>query len=233
MSRETSAGATVPVTLVSGGIKTMNITKYFEMLIDWKQLPAYRIEPRIDSFIGFYLPGLLNHYFSDKIIGVIPEFPLRLGTIHPEHNEKNFAQRSYKVDFYALSDCGKNYFVEVKTNSSSRRDKQDKYLHLSTKVGMKNIVEGVIQISKVSSYKIKYNYLKAKLSDLGLIDDLDNFSGKSEKIEILYVQPKRLYSDEGKLVIDFAYISDWLSSEYPNNQFALEFSDTIKKWMAD
>jgi len=29
---------------------------YFEMMKDWKKLPAYRAEPRIDSLVGYYLP---------------------------------------------------------------------------------------------------------------------------------------------------------------------------------
>ena len=60
----------------------MNPQTYFDMLIDWKQLPAYKLEPRIDSLVGYYLPDILNEFLGEKIVGGIPELPLRLGTIH-------------------------------------------------------------------------------------------------------------------------------------------------------
>ena len=78
----------------------MEWNKYFEMLQDWKLLPAYRAEPRIDSFIGYYLKEILSDKLKDQINGIIPEFPLRLGTINPNINDKNYADRSYKVDFF-------------------------------------------------------------------------------------------------------------------------------------
>ena len=80
----------------------MNPQAYFDMLIDWKQLPAYKLEPRIDSLVGYYLPDILNEFLGDKIVGMIPELPLRKGTLYPELEGSRQADLSTKVDFYAL-----------------------------------------------------------------------------------------------------------------------------------
>ena len=69
---------------------------------------------------------ILNDFLDEEIRMIIPELPIRLGTVKPEYNDKNFAERSYKVDFFAV---GKevNYLIEFKSDSNSRREKQDDY----------------------------------------------------------------------------------------------------------
>ena len=64
--------------------------------------------------------------------------PLRLGTLQVKeiHKEKKYADLSYKVDFYLLGESGKNYFVEFKTDSGSRNQKQDDYLEKAEEVKM-------------------------------------------------------------------------------------------------
>ena len=103
--------------------------------------------------------------------GIIPEFPIRLGTINSKHEKTTYADRSYKVDFFLKSKLGNNYFVEFKTDSSSRRDKQDWYLMEANNKGMQKIVDGIVRIASVSSYKKKYNHLLSKLKQLKLLND--------------------------------------------------------------
>lgn len=57
------------------------INSYFDLLEDWKLLPAYKLETRIDSLIGFALPQILEQALGVKIGHVIPELPLRKGSI--------------------------------------------------------------------------------------------------------------------------------------------------------
>jgi hypothetical protein len=61
----------------------MNWNEYFEMMKDWKKLPAYKAEPRIDSLVGFYLKDALTDFLGVEIIGIIPELPIRLATVKP------------------------------------------------------------------------------------------------------------------------------------------------------
>lgn len=211
----------------------MNPKAYFDMLIDWKQLPAYKLEPRIDSLVGYYLPDILKDYLGDEIVGVVPELPLRLGTIHPHLNEEKCAEKSYKVDFYALGSSGIHYFIEMKSDSSSRRDSQDDYLRKSVELGIDKIVAGIMCISRASSYKKKYGYLKDKLRGLGLLDDQDQFAGSCDTVKVVYVQPRMLDGDESHDVIDFKYIAEWLTVNCGDNEFAEGLAGALKNWAGD
>ena len=196
------------------------------MMKDWKQLPAYKAEPRIDSLVGFYLPEIISEFCNEKIIGIVPEFPIRLATIDKKHEGTNYADRSYKVDFYLLSAEGKNYFIEFKTDSGSRRDKQDWYLRESRRKGIKLLVEGVKKIASVSSYKKKYNHLINKLTILGLLDEKGNFSGQDDEVMIIYVQPNEKYNSDDT-VVSFSWIANWLETKYPNEPFEKALSETL------
>ncbi len=208
----------------------MDWNSYFMLLSDWKKLPAYKAEPRIDSLIGYYLQQIVADYCHESIIGIIPELPLRLGTLKPEYNNTNFADRSYKVDFYLLNSNGINYLIEFKTDQGSRREKQDRYLNEAKSVKMKTLVNGICQIARVSSFKKKYDHLLSKLSCLGLIDNEGNYSGKSEIVEIIYVQPQNTEGNNGNKCINFGWISNWMKQTYGNSEFELAFSSILKEW---
>jgi hypothetical protein len=149
----------------------MNWKKYFEMMIDWKKLPAYKAEPRIDSLIGYFLQDILEEYFEEKIETIIPELPIRLGTVRPELENTKYAERSYKVDFFAVGNNDTNYLVEFKTDTNSRRLKQDEYLINSKKLGTSKLINGILMnmsAELMRSYdnngeeRIKVNYIPKK-----------------------------------------------------------------------
>jgi len=214
----------------------MNWKEYFTMMEDWKRFPAYKAEPRIDSLFGFYLKTMATEFLEDNIEGIIPELPIRLGTVKPHHNATPFADRSYKVDFYLLGSSGKNYFVEFKTDSSSRRDKQDQYLQESQEKGMASIVDGILKIQNATSYKYKHKYahLVECLQGLGLISNERKYSGKSSEIEIIYVQPQpRKGLDETSRIIDFKWVAQWLKNTYGHQQFESAFSEALIHWAND
>lgn len=205
----------------------MDWKQYFEMMSDWKRLPAYKAEPRVDSLIGFYLKDIISEHCNETIIGIVPELPIRLGTVKPDLNGTIYADRSYKVDFYLLASSGINYLVEFKTDSGSRREKQDLYLQQAKAVNMEALVRGISQIAKVSSYKNKYNHLLGKLEDLKLIDNNHTFIGKSADVEIIYVQPHITEKDN---CICFKDIADWMRKKYGDSEFELELANTLEKW---
>jgi hypothetical protein len=209
----------------------MDWMKYFEMMKDWKKLPAYRAEPRIDSLVGYYLPSFATDFLRDEIKGIIPEFPIRRATVKPEHEGTNFADRSYKVDFYLLGASGKNYFVEFKTDTRSLRDKQNKYLSEAKDCGMRSIVEGVSKIAKVSPYREKYKHLLSKLHRLGILDENGTYSGKSDEIQVVFVQPNN--KDGNEKCIDFEWISGWLLTNYPGSEFETNLGNALEDWAND
>ena len=209
----------------------MNWKEYFEMMADWKRLPAYRAEPRIDSLIGYFLPQLATDYFKDQIVGIIPELPIRLATVKPRHEKTDYADRSYKVDFYLLGASGINYFVEFKTDSGSRRKKQDTYLSEAQSVGMAGIVDGIRRIYRVSSYKHKYDHLLNKLSRIGILDETGQFSGSSSEIRIVFVQPNNRLGDQN--CIDFQWISKWLERRSVQEGFESHLASALMNWSND
>jgi len=206
----------------------MDWNEYFKMMIDWKKLPAYRAEPRIDSLIGYYLKDILSSRLGDQITGIIPEFPLRLGTVNPAINDKNYADRSYKVDFLAIGSEGKNYLVEFKTDGKSLRPDQDKYLIQSEKIGTMKIIDGVIKISEVSSYKVKYKHLLDKIHGFGLIDEMKKYTGLNPAMKKIYVIPyNRTNSPD---TIDFKDIVEWVEKKSDKDSFELELMKTLQIW---
>jgi len=216
----------------------MNWTEYFKMMEDWKRLPAYKAEPRIDSLIGFYLPQIVSDFLKTDTIkekGIIPELPLRLGTLQVKeiHKEKKYADLSYKVDFYLLGESGKNYFIEFKTDSGSRNQKQDDYLEKAEEVKMAAIVHGILQIASATSfnYKHKYEHLISKLKELELISENNEYTGKTDLIKVIYVQPRKDGTEE--TVIDFECISNWLKENHRDSEYDVALSNTLKTWSKD
>ncbi|OQA03282.1 MAG: hypothetical protein BWY69_00552 [Planctomycetes bacterium ADurb.Bin401] len=184
------------------------INKVFDRMDLWRHLPNYQLERRADLFFSLYLPEVLKSKLGIEINPVIiPEFPVRIGTIYPNIP----IDKSYKIDYVCFSqDTKKVLFVELKTESMSRREAQDKYLSASCKVGFASLVEGLIKIFKVTSSKRKYFNLLNLLLQAGFIEipeqmflkiqknNLHGINALADRIkildcpnesEIVYVQP--------------------------------------------
>ena len=101
----------------------------FDRMDSWRHLPNYQLERRADLFFSLYLSEVLNaklgFHVKDQII---PEFPVRIGTIYPDIP----IDKSYKIDYVLLSaDSDKAILVELKTEGLSRREnKTNTFLHL-------------------------------------------------------------------------------------------------------
>jgi hypothetical protein len=205
----------------------MDFVKYFNILMDWKKLPAYKLEPRIDSFIGYYLTELISHYKRNRIIDIIPEFPIRKKTVF----ETFSGERSFKVDFLAISNDNPNYLVEFKTDLYSRRKKQDEYLFKAQEKKLGALINGIKYIYKATAYKNKYDHLINKLKQLSLINDNLEFIGKNEEIEIIYIQPSNDKNENN--IIDFKQISSYLNNRDNIDIFEKELSNALLEWIND
>jgi hypothetical protein len=220
----------------------MDWEKYFEFLIDWKKLPAYRLEPRIDSFIGYYLqdmiPDIVSKYKKEilpsvevgviEVIEVIPEFPIRQKTIDPIKHEKS-GERSNKVDFLLITKEEPNFLVEVKSDSKSRRPEQDEDLKKAREIGLDGLLNGIKHILEKTDEQDKY---------LHLISKLKKFSGINKRIEILYIQPSNKEKCTG--IIDYNKIVEWFNSrekkhksENTNELFEVYFKNALSEWAND
>ena len=134
---------------------------------EWRHLPNYQLERRADLFFSLYLPEVLSEKLGFPVLDrIIPEFPVRIGTIYPDIP----IDKSYKLDYVALAaDAGKAILVELKTEGMSRRDKQDNYLQAACDVGFKALVEGVIEIFCATNAKRKYFVLLDLMESMELI----------------------------------------------------------------
>lgn len=202
------------------------INELFDNLDSWRHLPAYQLERRADIFISIYLADILCQHFGVTIDGLIPEFPVRIGTIY-----ENGDNKSFKIDYLArVKDSNRLYFVELKTDQSSRRDTQDQYLERARQVGFAELLEGLRQIYRATNSKKKYRCLLEELQDLGFLHLEHNSSFEIipavYDIEIVYIQPNDPYGLNN--VITFKEVAEIV--ERHRDAFSLRFADSLLLW---
>ncbi len=206
-----------------------HINDIFDKLDAWRHLPAYQLERRADIFFAIYLPDLLTYKFGVTIEGVIPEFPIRVGTTSPKLD----INRSFKVDYLAKA-AGTNqvFLVELKTDWHARREKQDWYLEKAREVGMVGLLEGLKKILRPPKSKKKYRHLLGWLQEMGFIAGVD---GKTFQVvpadydvEIVYIQPNNL--DGQSHVITFQEVSDVVKNR--EDELSMRFSKSLLEWAA-
>ena len=147
-----------------------------------------------------HVSTLLEHKYDTEVAGLVPEFPVRIGTIDPNSD----SNQSYKIDYLAKARAAdKVFFVELKTDPRSRRSKQDWYLERAKEVGMVNLLEGLDIIYHVTSARQKYRSLFAELDRLGFVqvgeDGKYRSSKKEYEVQIVYIQPHNPKGDENIL----------------------------------
>ena len=202
----------------------------FNTLDKWRHFPNYQLERRADIFFALYLPLILKTKGIKDIKCVIPEFPIRIGEI----NDDVDINKSYKIDYLVIHGNNQVKFVELKTDDSSRRNSQDKYLKESKKKGFKTLLHGLIKIFKATKYKKKYRFLVDELVEAGALEKFNNTYTVSSTDyideEIIYIQPNN--SDNKPDVIDFKRIANKLR-ELADDGVAQRFSKSLIKWADD
>ncbi|MHB8136076.1 MAG: hypothetical protein ACYDH1_17850 [Anaerolineaceae bacterium] len=203
-----------------------HINELFDNLDSWRHLPAYQLERRADIFFSIYMADIFFHHFGAPIAGLIPEFPVRVGTIY-----ENAINKSFKIDYLArVKDSDRLFFVELKTDPGSRRDAQDQYLERAKQVGFDALLGGLRQIFQATNSKKKYMCLLEKIQDLGFIRL--GHSGAFEiipteyDIEIVYIHPNNPYESDN--VITFHEVAEIVKSH--GDAFSLRFAESLLLW---
>lgn len=220
--------------------------RIFDLLDDWRHLPDYQLERRADIFFAACLPEFLSsHLKLDIRPSLVPEFPVRIGTIYPAIR----SNQSCKIDYLALDASGRRaVFVELKTDSSSRREKQDDYLRAAREIGLPALLDGVLKIVCASDHKHKYCCLLRLLEKHGLITlppNLDdalrspqyasavnaclpdvNIAALNPSIDVLYLQPVAKLPDE----IGFEELASWLDGH--GGSLSSRFATSLRTWAA-
>ena len=160
---------------------------------------------------------------------LIPEFPIHIPTI----DTKIRANLSFKIDYLAIQDKPIGLvFVELKTDSRSRREKQDLYLVRAQEIGMARLIAGLRRIYVASSSRDKYENLLGELSSAGLI--VLKSKGKFEPVpdlprpEILYIQPSKDAS--AKNVFSFNEMADLITNT--GDSLSMRFAQSLREWVA-
>ena len=147
------------------------VADVFGLLDEWRHLPAYRLESSVAPFFALFLREVLSAKLGVELHPVvIPEFPLRKGTLYADRSNQSF-----NVDYVAFSqDDQKAYLVELKTDMGSRRDDQSCYLVKARDVGIRKLVCDIKLLAKASDKKPKYVHLLHLLSKVGVISIPNN-----------------------------------------------------------
>jgi hypothetical protein len=219
------------------------IKQLFDRMDTWRHLPNYQLERRADLFFSLYLPEMLETKLGFPVQqDLIPEFPVRIGTIYP-HIHTN---KSFKIDYVAFSqNADKVVFVELKTDGASRRTKQDRYLEAARDTGLAALLEGLMTIFRASDSKRKYFHLLDRLAQLGLLEipdsmreivsgtDLEGINDMSREVritcsptshDIVYLQP----TDNSPVIISFDEFKGVVARH--NDILSQRFAQSLAEW---
>ena len=135
-----------------------------------------------------------------------------------------------------MTECHKNLFIEFKSDSNSRNDKQDRYLEGAIGKGMKKVLGGIIDLASVSTYEEKYQYLLGTLHNFGLVKrENGNIhpTPRYSKIDRIYIQPHELKGDDPKNTIYYQTLADSISRCYKGSELMERFASSIMEWSTD
>ena len=231
----------------------------FNRLDAWRHLPNYQLERRSDIFFSLYLPEVLEQKLGFPVLeDLIPEFPVHIETIYGIKTDK-----SYKIDYVAFSkSLDRAVFVELKTDNSSRRPGQDKYLSKARDVGLSKLLEGLKKIFIASTAKRKYFCLFECLEQVGFVvipermkvimnssnlQDINELAQEIEphkvpaEIHLVYVQPTHTTKE---ISVNENYKSGYKPTVITFHDFAeivkrheepisKRFATSLNKWESD
>lgn len=222
------------------------VSAIFDRMDDWRHLPSYQLERRADVFFSVYLREVLQRKLVMPIKDqIIPEFPVRVGTIDPNAG-KITENISKKIDYVLFTeDLPTALFVELKTEGLSRRAEQDEYLRAAQTVGMTALLDGVLRLFRATSAKRKYLRLLKLIERIGLIQipeemvalvDAPSRRGINKLSQdiritcpvsdcrIVYVQP----TGGGDNIIDFSEFSAVVGGH--DDPFSQRFAKSLAQW---
>jgi hypothetical protein len=223
-----------------------NIDIVFDSLDLWRHFPNYQLERRADIFFSLYLVEAMEHKLNMSIHPVlVPEFPVRIGTIYPNKS----TDKSYKIDYVAFSqDINTAIFVELKTDSHSRRSSQDTYLQAAQVKGFNLLLDGLLTIFRSTSSQRKYFCLLRHLAQIGLLhipehvftimqsstlQGINNASrdvkitSKIQESQLVYVQPNES-ENPNETVITFNEFSKIVARH--DDPLSQRFAASLKSW---
>lgn len=212
------------------------LTNLFDLLTDWRELPAYQLERRADIFFALYLEDLLKYcgYFAtDETLTIIPEFPAKHADTH----------QSDRIDYMVCSEREVVY-VELKTDNHSIRSEQAEYLHKIQQRALKDVLEDIIAIYQATNARTKYRKLIEKLDrwieyrEARAVEERCTLRkdeiAKVESVEVVYIlpTPQPIKSDqyEHQQICFDSLVKMLRDPKYANDPIAQAFADALATW---
>jgi len=215
------------------------LVKLFNNMDHWRHLPSYQLERRADIFFSLYLKDVLDYKLPFKVKDIIiPEFPLRKGTLFDKYkDDKDNKNRSYKVDYLAISTCMKHaVLVELKTDTKSINSNQNDYLHSALEIGFKKILDGVIALyEQKNSYKKKYKCLLQLLESAKIVkttsNGYENECKEDIRVHLLFIQPTGTENNTTlrNKTVTFKELRKLIEEEY-KDELTKRFTDSLYRW---
>ena len=152
------------------------IYEVLRQLDEWRHLPAYQLERRVDIFFGMFLPKVIERRFGLHVDEDIPEFPLHKGKSKISEDPED--HHSVKVDFVVFgrqANKKRMFLIELKTDIGSLNADQLKNMENARGANSKDLLQGVIDAAQHSDSKHKYAHLVWKLLKLKCLG-IDNLA---------------------------------------------------------
>ena len=140
-------------------------------LDQWRHLPAYQLERRVDVFFGMLLPEIIESRFNVPRGKLIPEFPLHKGETRISEDPDN--NQSVNVDFALFCsqpESERIFLVELKTDMRSINKAQLCKMIKAKEAESKSVLSGVVKAANASAAPRKYAQLIWRLSEIGCIN---------------------------------------------------------------
>lgn len=213
-----------------------SIAVLFEKLDAWRQLPAYQLERRADVFFALYLDHILLPTYPEHAFDlIVPEFPLRLGSLYTDAKAAHL-NLSVKVD-YACFDTERKVCVllELKTDDASTRDLQFQHMEQARAIGLDSLLGGILHLRSASKSKRKYKALVDLLVGKGLLsgEAPDEIATRGYTVQLAIIKPRastHLLFKEPSNTITFAQIQERIASLVENDAVARHFSQALGTW---
>lgn len=210
----------------------------FKRLDKWRGFPAYKLEPRVDIFFSLYLEEVVERRLGVGITGIVPEFPIRLGSLKGDNDPVEATDNlSFKAD-YLLKSRGISFLLELKTDSKSIKMDQIKYLEDARNSGSHKLLRGALELRTKTLSRTKYENLLSEIFGPNSQDESRDPSSLPDSVEIIYIVPdkkaakdKGLHDKPGTHVIDFDYFAESvLLNTTRDPEFNRMFAEQLKKW---
>lgn len=153
------------------------VSRILSQVDEWRHLPAYQLERRVDVLFGMMLPTVIGVKFevNPEDCRVIPEFPLHKGKLGIKKNNQ-----SLNVDFAVFfeKEATKHLcLVELKTDQKSIKVEQIETMEQAREAGARKLLVGLLEAANSSAEPRKYAHLIWKLHEIGCIElsDRDGF----------------------------------------------------------